>query len=615
MLRLDPSLIIDILSQLHPTDLLACAAVCRTLNEIITDSLRLQLRLRHYLYQTSHEEYGATDIGLNQNGGSRQCPPDEELRRLVTRETNLDRLEPRVSSFNLPRDQILHTISGKYVITQPGEDAERTDKSGRHILCTIWEDGKPRRVTVRFTPFSDLFDIDVQQDVIVVQEDEYGTDRSKTNVHLRFVHLFNETEEAEPHEIGVLRIREPEWQGGEPHNISLAPEGKVMIWCDGIVRVYVWRDGTYVGRLPPHRATRGVAWRSNLGNVWTDARTLVGLDLPYGENVSILDASLAIFNPDSFRLSSEPTPLLLELPFNHPKLTKVALRLLKLPDTTHIITPTDNLPYIQREGPYRLLVVATEFIVDRRHTMRLVVVVPTQYFDEIRLHRDRKEATRTDKTMSETPWNDEMNPFEAVTRLPFEEWQNRCLIWAEPAGSPNYFQGFYEAQHGLRLFNYDYGELEHMGNLRLSINDFNQRKLRWNHLDDLMPSTLGGANRLDVLRSIAPSEGERLQDRQQSRNYKKSVVPATSEHIGSINCSGEFVLGQKGRAKTFIFEGQRMAMQQWEHQKVWLFDFGASEQGYGGNERQRGRNGRGRGDEDVVMGEERTEAEQGQEIS
>nr|XP_031863482.1 uncharacterized protein CI109_001358 [Kwoniella shandongensis]KAA5530554.1 hypothetical protein CI109_001358 [Kwoniella shandongensis] len=581
ILCLDATLIIDILSELAPPDLIACASVCRLFNEIIVDSLRLQVILRHHLYQTTHKDDARTDISsLDDRNRERQFPPDIALHRLVTRETNLDQLTPRVTSFDIPKDQLLHSISGKCIVTQPGEDSDTTTKSGRHILCTVWTDGKPKRVTVDFVPFTDLFELDIQQDVVVVQEEEYGLDRTKTNVHLRFVHLFNETEEAMPREVGYLRIREKDWQRGEPHNISLAPNRKVMMWCDGIVRIYDWRDGTYVGRLPPARLTHpSFFWESNLGMVWVDSKTVIGLDLPHGDD-SIIDSSLAVFDIEDIRKQDSPVPLLLELPFNRDKLPQLVRQLVRLPSETSTITFSDEEPYIQREGPYRLLVTSSEFVIDDSQEMRLVVVLLTDSIDQLRALRERKRRSngrphRSNLAGDHRVWELEDDPFQTIDRLSFDEWKHKSMVWVEPKKSRSWFQGFYEAQHGLRLLDYDLLELQHNGNLKLTMFDYNQRKLRWEHLNDGQSVTLGGGKGGVAPKTVAQSEQKAGKNRRQPSNYEKIVIAPTADQLGSVKISGEFSLGQKGRAKTFIFEGQRIAVQQQDHGKIWLFDFGA----------------------------------------
>ncbi|OCF74347.1 hypothetical protein I204_04718 [Kwoniella mangroviensis CBS 8886] len=549
-----------ILQLLEPLDILRCAAVCRYWNDMIHKSVYIQLKLRQSLHQSQLYD------------GERSFPPGERLRRLITRETNLDLLRPRIKQFNLPVDQVLHTVAGKYVITQPLEQMDRPDPSedgdGKYTLCTIWLNNRPKKVKVSFKPFTDLFDLDVHQDVIIVQEDEGHAFDRKTNLRMRVLHLFNEGEDATPRDIDGFRIQEEGWDGDEPHNISLTVDGRVMIWCSGIVWIYDWKSGERLGRLPP--SSPGT-WESNLGMAWAGKNIVLGLDMPHDptdEEMEHTEAYLAVFEVDTTFPGTSSLPLLLELPFCADLLDDTVRDILDLPDDATIISRgQEHIPFLQRDGPFGLILVATEFIINEDAVWRLIIVMPTNELQKFQLQKERKIPPPN------VAWGNEWDPFAGLDCIPYSQWSGHAYTWAEPARSPNYYQGFYEAQNSLRLYHHNYTLMELHGLLHLTVLDFNQKRLRTIACDF---ETLGGLGRIGEIETQAHAR-----DRRRPIRYKRDIIrPIENDGDSNLGCaeiSGEFVLSQRGPVNVLVFDGERLFLQQRSIGKCWILDFGVRE--------------------------------------
>ncbi|WVW84243.1 hypothetical protein I302_106273 [Kwoniella bestiolae CBS 10118] len=561
--RLPRHLMDRILQLLEPLDILRCAAVSKHWNDVVHKSVYIQLALRQSLHQSQLYD------------GERDFPPGERLRRLITRETNLDLLRPRISQFDLPSDQVLHTVAGKYVITQPLNHHDpqidaglERDKEGRYTLCTIWTFNEPKKVKVSFKPYTDLFDLDAHQDVIIVQEDEgRGQDR-KTNLRMRVLHLFNEGEEAQPWDQDAFRIQEEGWEGEEPHNVSLTIDGRVMIWCSGIVWIYDWKSGEKLGRIPP---TSPTIWESNLGMAWAGNNIALGLDMPHDpsdQDLEHTEAYLAVFEVDTSYPGTSSLPLLLELPFCTDLLDDTVRDILDLPeDATIIARNGDHLPFLQRNGPLGLILVATEFIINEDAVWRLIIVLPTSELQKFELQKERRIPPPN------VAWGNEWDPFAGLESIPYSTWSGHTYTWAEPAHSPNYYHGFYEAQNSLRLYHHDFALMNLHGLLQLTVLDFNQKRLRTIASDF---KTLGGLGEIGEIETQADDR-----ERRRPIKYKREVIqPIHGDRDSNLGCAeigGQFVLGQKGRVNVMLFDGERLFLQQRTNGTCWILDFGVKE--------------------------------------
>ncbi|WWC89095.1 uncharacterized protein L201_004013 [Kwoniella dendrophila CBS 6074] len=552
-----PHHVLDLIFQeLQPLDILRCAAVCHHWNKVVHKSVYLQLNLRQSLHQSQLYD------------GERFFPPGERLRRLITRETNLDLLRPRITETDLPDDQVLHTVAGKYVITQPLDQVNKPDpEDGKYTLCTIWRLGESKKVKVSFKPYTDLFDLDVHQDVIIVQEDE-GDSHSKTNIKMRALHLFNEDEDAVPYEKDGFRILEEGWEGEDPHNVSLTIGGRVMVWCSGIVWIFDWETGERLGRLPPESPA---IWESNLGMAWAGKNIVLGLDMPHSpedESLAQTAAYLAVFEVDTSYPGTSSLPLLLELPFCTNLLEETVRDLLDLPESASIVTrDQEHLPFLQRNGPFGLILVATEFIINEDATWRLIIVLPTKHLQQFRLQKERKIPP------PHGAWKNEWDPFSGLDSIPFSQWSGHAYTWTEPAHSPNFFHGFYEAQNSLRLYHHNYTLLKLHGLLHLTVLDFNQKRLR-TITCDFRP--LGGLGKIGENDTDAEDE-----DRRRPIRYRREVIqPIKDDGDSNLGCNeiaGDFVLGNKGAANVILFDGERLFIQQRSAGKCWILDFGVRE--------------------------------------
>ncbi|WVF71380.1 hypothetical protein IAT40_006184 [Kwoniella sp. CBS 6097] len=549
MRRLDDTLLSYVFKLLDPKDMLACAGTCRQWNRIVHSTAELQLELRQDLHQS----------GLYR--GEKSYPIGERLRRLVTRETNIDLLRPRVTKIEIPKDQVIHTVSGKYVITQPADDERRKDAKGKYELCTIWVGNVPKKVKVDFKPFTDLIDLDVHQDVLIVQVDQGPNNYDKSNIQLKVFHLFNEDEEAVEYEGDGFRIAEPEWTGPEPHNISLTDGGRVMIWCDGVVWIYDWKECQPIGRLPPLENT---IWRSNLGMAWAGKGIVLGLDMPHNPDTDLVqNSTLAIFEVDTTYPGTSSLPLLLELPFCIDLLTEVVRELLRLSDSDVITMDDEHIPHISRNGPFGLIVVATEFIINETIEMRIVVVLPVANLKFFELEKTRKRPNPFHA------WGNEWDPFGDLEMISFEEWRQHAYTWAEPKVSDSYHHGFYEAQHSLRLYSYNYHMLKQHGLLQLKVLDFNQKRLKCRRNDF---HTLGGLGKEGSVEEQKDNSARR-----EPTSYRRTIVQNTPNNMGCVEIQGDFMLGQDAPANVFTFCGERLFIQQRDRKTVWILDFGVKE--------------------------------------
>ncbi|WRT66579.1 uncharacterized protein IL334_003538 [Kwoniella shivajii] len=555
--KLHSQIVESIFRHLKSLEIVHCAQACRQWNKLVRKSVYLQLMLRQHMHQSQSYD------------GERDFPAGERLRRLLTRETNIDLLRPRITEFDLPQDQFLHSVAGKYVVTQPVDQPTKLEKEdkGKWTLCTVWVHGKPTKVKVDFKPYTDLFDVDIHNDVIIVQEDEGHGKDAKTNLNMRILHLFNQTEDAEPYERGGFRIREEGWDGEEPHNVSLTAGQRVMIWCGGIAWIYDWGKGERLGRLPP---VAPAIWESNLGMAWAGKGIALGLDMPHNPAADVPNqaATLAVFEVDTTYPGTSSLPLLLELPFCADLLDSTVRDLLDLPESaTVVVKDQDHIPFLQRNGPFGLILVATEFVINEDIEWRLVIVLPTSRLQQFKLEK-RREIPPPD-----VAWGDEWDPFAGINPIPYAKWSKHSYTWCEPISSPSYYQGFYEAQNSLRLYNYNYELLKRHGLLRLSVLDFNQRRLRGLACDF---RNLGGLGRVGELTNQSDDP-----DRRKPIRYRRDVIRPVHEvddgNLGCTEISGDFVLGQSGIANVILFDGERLFLQQKEAGKCWILDFGVRE--------------------------------------
>ncbi|OCF32925.1 hypothetical protein I316_05262 [Kwoniella heveanensis BCC8398] len=550
MHRLDDHLLAYLFKLLETRDMLACAATCRQWNHIVHTTAELQLELRQSLHQS----------GLYH--GETSYPIGERLRRLVTRETNIDLLRPRVTKFQLPKDQVIHTVSGKYVITQPADDEQRMGEDNKYEICTIWVRNVPKKVKVDFKPFTDLIDLDIHQDVLIVQVDQGPNNLNvKSDILLRVFHLFNEDEDAVEYDGGGMRITEREWVGPEPHNISLTEGGRVMVWCDGVVWLYDWKECQPIGRLPP---IANIVWRSNLGMAWAGEGIILGLDMPHNPDTDLVqNSTLAIFEVDTTYPGTSSLPLLLELPFCLDLLTETARELLGLSDSDVITMDDEHIPHISRNGPYGLIVVATEFTINETIAMRLVVVLPVANLQSFELEKTRRTPNPFHA------WGNEWDPFGDLHMVSFGDWRQHAYTWAEPKISESYHHGFYEAQHSLRLYSYNYHMLQRHGLLQLKVLDFNQKRLRGSRNDF---HTLGGLGQEGSVENEKDNSARR-----EPSSYRRTIIEATPNNMGCVEIRGDFMLGVDARANVFTFCGERLFIQQRDRDTAWILDFGVKE--------------------------------------
>ncbi|WVQ99483.1 hypothetical protein IAU59_006618 [Kwoniella sp. CBS 9459] len=562
MQRLDEALLASVFGLLDPKGVLACAGTCRAWNHIVHTTAELQLELRQDLHQS----------GLYH--GEKSYPIGERLKRLVTRETNIDLLRPRITKLHLPHDQILHTVSGRYVVTQPsdGDIEQRMGEDGKYELCTIWVRNVPKKVKVDFKPFTDLIDLDIHQDVIIVQVDQGRNNTlTKSDIQLRVFHLFNEGEDATEYEGGGIRITESDWIGPEPHNISLTDGGRVMVWCDGVVWFYDWRECRPIGRLPP---LPNCVWRSSLGMAWAGNGMVLGLDMPHNPDTDLvqkvladmtglISSTLAIFEVDNTYPGTSSLPLLLELPFCIDLLTEVVRETLRLSDSDLITMDDEHIPHISRNGPFGLIVVATEFTINETIDMRIVIVLPVTNLARFDLEKTRARPNPFHA------WGNEWDPFGDLYMVPFSDWRKHAYTWAEPKVSHSYHHGFYEAQHSLRLFSYNRAMLAQHGLLQLRVLDFNQKRLRFRK-NDL--HTLGG---LGQEGSVEDQKDDSA--RREPINYRRAVIQPTRNNMGCVELQGDFMLGVDAAANVVTFCGERLFIQQRDRENTWILNFGVKE--------------------------------------
>ncbi|WVW84248.1 hypothetical protein I302_106278 [Kwoniella bestiolae CBS 10118] len=444
-----------------------------------------------------------------------------------------------------------------------------SDGNARYTLCTIWVDNQPKRVRVPFKPFTDLFDLDVHQDVIIIQEDHGVHNSGKTHIKMRTLHLFNEGEDTVPYDQDVFEIQEEGWSGEEgPHNISLTVDGRAMVWCGGVAWIYDWTSGEKLGRIPPIAPT---IWKSNLGMAWAGKNIVLGLDMPHhpdDQDQLSTTAYLAAFEVNNTCPGTSSLPLLLELPFSPDLLDDTVRDLLDLPRDTKIsLRGQDHLPFLQRNAPFGLILVATEFTINDDNIWRLIIVLPTNELQKFDLKKERGIPP------PDVARGNEWDPFAGLEATPYSKWCGHAYTFVEPAHSPDYFHGFYEAQHSLRLYHHNHSFMERHGLLHLTILDFNQKRLRTVASDF---KSLGG------LGTIGEVETQSLAaDRRKPFRYKRAIIKPIKDglesNLGCAEVVGEFALGQKGEVNVLLFDGERLFLQQRSIGKCWILDFGVRE--------------------------------------
>ncbi|WVW85268.1 hypothetical protein I302_107306 [Kwoniella bestiolae CBS 10118] len=164
---LETHLILHIVSLLSPNDILRLSATCKNLNDIITSSSVIQLKLYSHLY--SHP-FGDSPEQDNVHQNAR-----DELLQLLATEDNIKNVRPRITNIRLPEGKDVVGVNGDYYLTAHGGNISRWDflEEQDLVLRTLWwmdQDGELRskKILMPVRPIQYRVKEDIKQQIIVI---------------------------------------------------------------------------------------------------------------------------------------------------------------------------------------------------------------------------------------------------------------------------------------------------------------------------------------------------------------------------------------------------------------------------------------------------------------
>ncbi|WVQ99504.1 hypothetical protein IAU59_006639 [Kwoniella sp. CBS 9459] len=583
MNTLDSALLERVILQLAVSDTVACALLNKHIHHTIRNSPRIQLKLYQVLcgydavkssgYPAKSRTNGAKSRWSTSSRVARLSNPARELRDLIQGEKNLLQLRPRISSFDIPRGEIVHSIAGDQVFSIYHDTVKRraTRIDERYFeLCSInrintdkGRDHCPRKILVNFEPILQTLTVSPQDDLILVVDAEN---------HLHSIKMWCRTEIAKEYVPGGIRLPEIEVEGGEQDanagcEISVCQDGVVVVGCRGLWWRFDWRDGQILGRFPaePHPH-----WESNAGTLISRDGLFVGLDvprLPWVGNNAVRTAALAIFDLSS---STPPTvpDLLLELPFTTLLLSNTVRMIANIPKHIKIYPKRNTVPKLHLDPPSSqhtsIIHISSECTLSTQPPKSAVLnlVLPLSQIPALRAEHADDERWVKGRT-----WRRGATPFDGLTPIPFSAWVLRTHLWVD-GSPPSVSADMVRTGYGSRVFEFPQRGLKERGSLLLGIRDYEHRAIQ-----DVR-THYGALKHVEVDSPLGPNERP-AKPRNQAANYTVTGHPSITHMQDVHHVQGEFKLGIPGPASRCITDGKKVIIQQISNPKAWVLDFGA----------------------------------------
>ncbi|OCF32924.1 hypothetical protein I316_05261 [Kwoniella heveanensis BCC8398] len=609
MHNLDPALLEHIVLHLPISDTVTCTLINKHIHHTVRNSPRIQLKLYKAIYGYAHvtsasstpqsgsasrPAAAATTIPPKKNivpvspgSGSvsdRLSNPAKELRDLIQGEKNLMDLRPRISTFDIPRGEVVHSIAGDHVFSIYAEGGKSTLSASKsrakkideryYELCTINRSSngrnQRRKLLVNFEPMLDTLFVSAQDELISVLD---------TDGYLHSIKMWCRTEIAEEFVAGGVNIPELASGNGKEHEdnrngngregkqvqIQVCEGGVVVVGSRGLWWKFDWRLGRYLGRFPSELHP---PWESNAGALISRDGLLVGLDvprLPWINNNAVRTAALAIFDLVSFSPSTAPD-LLLELPFAPILLANTVRMIAGIPKHIKIYPKRNTVPKLHISSQSQTSVIHVSFectlVTQPPKTTVLNLVLPLSQIPILRTeHADDKTWVKG------RTWRRGVNPFDGLTPVPFSAWVLRTHLWVDKA-PPHARADMVEMAAGSRVFEFPQQGLKERGSLWLGVRDYEHRVMKDVKTD------YGALKHVEVDLPLGPSERP-AKPRNQATNYSVTDHPSVTHLQNIVQVQGEFKLGIPGGASKCITDGKKVIVQQASNPKAWVLDFGA----------------------------------------
>ncbi|WWC89082.1 uncharacterized protein L201_004000 [Kwoniella dendrophila CBS 6074] len=201
--------------------------------------------------------------------------------------SNIERLEPKITTLELPNDHGEGRVYGDYIVTLHGpqfsDDEEEEDEDededqdedpvalvNESTICSIWYRGEiKRKLMVPFKHDSRFLVIDFEKDVLIVIE--------PVNDLRHILHSYRFLQD--PNQLIEIAQSDEEatWNTQGPPTIQILEEdGKLMLSDRYGFILYDWKTGKEQKRFPP----KGFQWQGYKRWVVSPDRMLVVLDYP-----------------------------------------------------------------------------------------------------------------------------------------------------------------------------------------------------------------------------------------------------------------------------------------------------------------------------------------------
>ncbi|WVR06837.1 hypothetical protein IAU60_003873 [Kwoniella sp. DSM 27419] len=162
-----------ILLHLSPLGIVTASLLNRQFRDIIRESPAIQLKLYRQYYDLDEHSGCAID-----EPDDAFVTPSQRLQNIAQTQANVLALQPTVSTFTLPRGQVVQALSGSTFITANtdrygSQSVTATKRGDKYELCTVRDLEHPqssRVILVDFAPHLQTMTVSVEHDVVMVAD-------------------------------------------------------------------------------------------------------------------------------------------------------------------------------------------------------------------------------------------------------------------------------------------------------------------------------------------------------------------------------------------------------------------------------------------------------------
>ncbi|WVQ68583.1 uncharacterized protein L199_006792 [Kwoniella botswanensis] len=239
------------LTRLDFLSIIACSSTCKKLNQIVTTSIPVQLKLHRALYQdhtrSSEKLQELKDPAL----------AVDQLSNLIKRHEAFEEFEPSLTTYDLGAGQEIVSAYGGYIATVPceGHEDPEIDENGYTNILTLIKIPASKASAIEKTKKKVILEgqvssviVDISKNLVIVRQ--FSEDDMRVRAHIYRLYSSNviEPDQLEYQGAGTIDLGQF-FPGDEdevehvPWRIAVGPKDMFLVEGDVDVRVYSWMDG------------------------------------------------------------------------------------------------------------------------------------------------------------------------------------------------------------------------------------------------------------------------------------------------------------------------------------------------------------------------------------